>query len=254
MAFTDTVTYVYNRGQLWMGDAIAGGMPSSFPIDIAAIDTFEITLTPSYVEHVQKQTAVATKDIRALSEITATGKITCSQRSVTLMTRWLYGSNTTIAGGALSSTAFVKTPVVVGDILPIPGNRTKMTAVVVTDSTPTTGVLGTDYELDADAGLVKVLSISTLTTMPWKVAGTEGAATGINIFQSPPVLQGLRFKGINITNNNAIEILDIPKLQLSPAGAWQQLGDGTSVASYEWDFEILTDATNLVYPFGRQKL
>jgi hypothetical protein len=255
MAFTENPTYVYNRGQLWMGDAVAGGMPTNYDTDIAAIDSFEITLTPTYVEHVSKQTTVALKDVRALSQIGATGKIVCSQRSVALMKKWLYASSTTIAGGSLSATAFAKNPAAVSDILPIPSNKTKMSSVVITDSngSPATLVLGTDYELDADAGLIKILSLGAYT-QPFKAAGTEAAATANNIFQSPPALQGLRFKGINITNNNAIEILDLPKIHLSPAGAWQQLGDGNDVAKFEWDFEILSDASNLVYPFGRHKI
>lgn len=256
MSFTESPTYSYNRGQLWMGDAVAGGMPTNFTTDIAAIDSFEFTLTPEYVEHMNKQNPIALKDVKAVTSMSASGKLTCSQRDVNLLKKWLYGSQTTIAGGSLSSTAFAKSTSVVGDILPIPGNRTKMSSVVVTDSnvSPVTGTLGTDYELDADAGLVKVLSIATLTTMPWKVAGTEAAATANNLFQSPPALQGLRFKGINIVNGNAIEILDIPKLQLSPAGAFPLIGDGNAVASFEWDFEILADPTNLVYPFGRHKI
>lgn len=256
MSFTESPTYSYNRGQLWLGDAIAGGMPSSYDVDLAAIDSFEFTLTPEYVEHMNKQSAIALKDVKAVSGMTATGKLVCSQRSVGILKKWLYASQTTIAGGAFAATAFVKNPVVVGDILPIPGNKTKISSLVITDSngSPVTGTLGTDYEADADAGLIKVLSIANLTTMPWKAAGTEAAATANNLFQSQPALQGLRFKGINIVNNSAIEILDIPKLHLSAAGAFQLLGDGNEVAKYEWDFEILSDTTNSTYPFGRHKI
>jgi hypothetical protein len=256
MSFTEPPVYSYNRGHLWMGDAIAGGMPSSFPVDIAAIDTFEVTLTPEYVEHMNKQSSVALKDVKALSGMSASGKITCSQRHLALLTKWLYASNTTIAGGAFSATAFVKNPAIVGDILNVPGNKTKITSLVITDSagSPVTGTLGTDYEADPDAGVIKILTLANLTTQPLKAAGTEGAVTGVNFFQSPPALQGIRFMGINILNSNAVEIVDLPKVQFSPAGAWQMIGDGNENAKFEWDFEILSDTSNLVYPFGRIKV
>jgi hypothetical protein len=67
-------------------------------------------------------------------------------------------------------------------------------------------------------------------------------------------LQGMRFKGINLANNNAIEIVDIPKIQISPAASWGLLNDGNDVNKYEISFEILEDGSNLVYSFGRQKI
>jgi hypothetical protein len=254
MSLSESPTYYYGHGQLWLGTAIAGGMPSSFDNDFAELDSLEITLSAEFIEHVSKRTEIAKKDLRVLRMVSGQGKFSCSQHSANLLKKYLYASQTTIAGGSMSSTAFVKTPVVVGDILPIPGNKTKMSSVVVTDSTPTTGTLGTDYELDADAGVIKVLSIATLSVMPWKVAGTEAAATANNIFQTTPSLQGMRFKGINIANSNAIEIVDIPKIQISPAASWGLLNDGNDVNKYEINFEILEDGSNLTYSFGRQKI
>lgn len=254
MALSESPTYYYGHGQLFLGDAVAGSMPSSFDNDFAELDTLEITLAAEFIEHVSKRTSIAKKDLRVLRMISGQGKFVCAQHSANLLKKYLYASQTTITGGSISSTAFTKNPVVVGDILPIPGAKTKMSSVVVTDTTPTTGVLGTDYELDADAGVIKVLSIATLTTMPWKVAGTEAAATANNIFQTTPNLQGMRFKGINLANSNAIEIVDIPKIQISPAASWGLLNDGNDVNKYEISFEILEDGSNLVYSFGRQKI
>lgn len=254
MAFSENPTFTFNNGQLWFGDAVAGSMPSSFDTDIAEVDSLEITLSPEFAEQMSKRSTVRTKSLKVLTGIGATGKLITKQSGATILKKWIYASQTSIAGGSLASTAFTKTPVVVGDILPIPGARTKMSSVVVTDSTPTTGTLGTDYELDADAGLIKVLSIATLSVMPWKVAGTEAAATANNLFQTTPALQGLRFKGINLANNNAIEIFDLPKVHISPASGWQLMGDGNEFTKYEWDFEVLSDGSNLTYPFGRHKI
>lgn len=254
MSLSESPIYSYNRGHLWMGDAVAGAMPTKYPIDIAALDNLEVTFSPTYVEHMNKSASVALKDVKAVSEMSGTGKITCSQRQLAMLLKWLYGSSTTISGGSFAATALLN-PVVVGDIVPAPLAKSNLSSVVVTDSagSPATLVLGTDYELDADAGLIKILSLGSYT-QPFKMAATEGASTGVNFFQSVPALQGMLFLGNNILNNGVKEIVQIPKLQFSPSGAWKLLGDGNTAAQFEWDFEILADTSNLVYPFGRIKV
>jgi hypothetical protein len=256
MAFTESPTFSYNNGQLWFGDAVAGGMPTSLNTDIAEIDSFSITLSPEYIEHQSKNGSVRLKTLKVMVGCGATGKFSTGQAGAALLKKWLYASQTTIAGGSISATAVPKNPVAVNDIVPAASGKTKLSSVVVTDSAglPVTGTLGTDYELDADAGLIKVLSISNLTTQPWKIAATEAAATANNLFQTTTPLQGLRFKGNNLANNGAIEIFDIPKIMISPAGDWNLLGDGNEPTKFEWDFEILADQSNLVYPFGRHKI
>jgi hypothetical protein len=255
MSLTENPIYYYGHGSAWMGDAVAGSMPSTFDLDIPEIDTLEITLAAEYIEHVSKRSTIAKKDLRVTRMISGQGKLTCSIHSSTLLKTYLYASQTTVAGGAFTATAFTKNPAAVGDILPIPGAKTKISSLVITDSAggPATLTLGTDYEADADAGVIKILSLGAYT-QPFKAAGTEAAATANNIFQSTPSVKGLRFKGINLANSGAIEILDLPKIQISPAASWQQVSDGNDVNKYEIAFEILEDGSNLVYSFGRYKI
>lgn len=239
-----------------MGDAVAAGMPSNFDKFLPQIESLEISLAAEYVEHISKRASIAKKVLKVVHTIMGTGKLVCAVHSATLLKTYLYASQTTIAGGAVSATAFAKTALpTVGDILPLPGNKVKATSVVITDSngSPVTGVLGTDYELDADAGVIKVLSVASLTTAPWKAAFTEAAATANNIFQTTPANQGMRFKGINVANSGAIEVVDLPKIQISPAATWTLLNSGNDVNKYEIAFEILDDGSNSTYGFGRQR-
>ncbi len=254
---TDSTVQYYGRGQAWMGDAVAGGMPSTFGLDLEQIESLEISLAAEYAEFVSKRSSIAKKALKVVHTITATGKLVCAVHSAALLKTYLYGSATTIAGGSVSATAFAKTALpTVGDILPLPSNKVKASSVVITDSagSPVTGVLGTDYELDADAGVIKVLSVSSLSTAPWKAAFTEAAATGTNLFQTVPANQGMRFKGVNVANGGAIEVVDIPKMQISPAATWTLLNTGADVNKYEIAFEILDDGSNLTYGFGRHRL
>lgn len=253
---TDSSVQYYGRGQAWLGDAVAGGMPTSFDKDIPQIESLEISLSAEYAEFIGKRTSIAKKTLKVVHTIMASGKMVCAVHSAALLKTYLYASQTTITGGAASATAFAKTALpTVGDILPLPGNKVKASSVVITDSagSPVTGTLGTDYELDADAGVIKVLSVANLSTAPWKAAFTEAAATANNIFQTTPAFQGMRFKGINLANNDAIEVVDIPKMQISPAATWTLLNSGSEVNKYEIAFEILDDGSNLTYSFGRHR-
>lgn len=254
MALTDSTVQYYGRGEAYMGDAVAGSMPTAFDKYLAQIQSLEISLNAEYAEFIGKRTSIAKKTLKVVHTIMATGKLVCAVHDATILKTYLYASQTTIAGGSTSATAFAKTTAVVGDILPLPGNKTKVSSLVITDSTgsPVTATLGTHYEADADAGVIKVLSLSGLT-QPLKAAFTETAGTANNIFQTTPNNQGMRFKGINLANNGAIETVDIPKMQISPAATWTLLNSGNDVNHYEITFEILDDGSNLTYGFGRQR-
>lgn len=250
---TESPVYYYGQGELWLGTAVAGNMPAAFDTSICQIDKLEIALASTFIEHTSKRTSIAKKDLKVLQMISATGKITCSQHSALLLKKYLYGTKAAVAGGSVSATAFRQTTAAVGDYLPLPSNKTKVSSLVVTDSagSPATLVLGTDYEADVDAGIVKILSLGSYT-QPFKAAFTEAAGTSVDIFQTTPPLQGLHFKGISLTENAAIKTVQIPKLMISPASSWGLLNDGTSPNSYEIDFEILEDTSN-TYPFGRYR-
>jgi hypothetical protein len=249
---TETTTHFYGHGEMWLGDAVAGGMPSSFDTPVVDIDALEFTLTAEYIEHVSKRTSIAKKHLKVLKMISGTGKITCSSHSLALLKKYLYASQTTVTGGSFSATAFAKALAAVGDYLPLPGGKTKVSSLVVTDSngSPATLALGTDYEADADAGVIKILSLGAYT-QPFKAAGTEAAGTALNLFQSTPALQGMRAKAINLADDGEIETLDIPMIQISPAAGWQRVNDGNEPNKYEIEFEILNDDSNSTYPFGK---
>jgi len=154
MAFTDSTVQYYGRGEAYLGDAVAGGMPSNFDKYLPQIESLEIALNAEYVEFISNRATIAKKVLKVVHTIMATGKLVCAVHSATILKTYLYASQTTIAGGAVSATAFAKTALpTVGDILPLPSNKVKATSVVITDSagSPVTGTLGTDYELDADA-------------------------------------------------------------------------------------------------------
>jgi|SRR6185369_5454271 len=248
-----TTTHSYGHGELWLADAVPGGFPSSFPLSLSDIDNLEISNAPEYVEHINKQSSIAQKDVKAARMVTPTGKLTCAQDDIDLLVMYLWGTKATVTGGSFSATAFTKNPVVVGDNLPIPGRKTNVSSLVVTDSagSPVTGVLGTDYYADADAGMIKVLSISSLSTMPWKAAGTEAAGFSLDMFTTAPPVKAMRFKQINVANNAAVRVLEFAKVFISPAATWTLINDANDVNKYEVDFEVLKDSSATSFQTGK---
>src|SRR5689334_266896 len=103
---TETIKEYYGHGELWLGTAVAGGMPTAFDTSVAAIDSMELTLTAEFIEHVSKRTSIAKKDLKVLRMISGTGKLTCSQHTITLLKKYLYANSSTVTGGSFAATAF----------------------------------------------------------------------------------------------------------------------------------------------------
>jgi hypothetical protein len=52
----------------------------------------------------------------------------------------------------------------------------------------------------------------------------------------------MRFKGINILNNDKVEVFDLYKLQLDPTETYNLMGDGNEVNKVTLKFDILKDS------------
>lgn len=254
MAITETSTYFYGHGEAWIGDWVSGAMPINMNVPVVQIDALEISTTVERIEHISKRQSIARKDLKVVRFISGSGKMTCSSQTIALLKLYLFASQTTVTGGAFAATAFADALLAVGDYAPIPGNKTKISSLVVTDSagSPATLALGTDYEADADAGMIKILSVGAYT-QPFKAAGNEAAGTALNLAAAQPGAKGMRLKAINLANNNAIEIINLPKIDFDPATAWTLVGEGNEVNKYELNFEILEDTANAIYPFGQYR-
>ena len=255
MALTGSSEFFYGHGEVLVGPSVAGGMPSTFSRFLPQVDSLEITLSRESIEHISKRGSIAKKDAKVTRYVSGMGKLVCAEQTADLLALYLYGTKGTVAGGAVSATAFANAAPVVDAILPLPGGKKKVTSLVITDSTgsPVTATLGTHYEADADGGYIKVLSLSGLT-VPLKAAFTEAAGTKVDIFQTQPGYQGLRFKGINLMSSNRIEVVDLGKVDFSPTATWSLIGDGNEVNKYELEFEILEDTSNTTYPFGQYRV
>lgn len=242
--------YYFGHGEAWLGTRTSAGAVSSFDIPLPEIDELSFSIATEKVEHMSKRASIASKDLSIVKSVALNGKIVCSVSTADLLKMYLYGNKLTIAGGSfIASAAIFPSGIAVGDILPIPGGRKNITGLSIVDSTgsPVTLTLGTHYEItDAAAGLVKFLDVtSNSVAQPFKAAGTEGAGTGVQLLTQRVYERYLRFKGINIADNDKSVIVDLYKCQIEPAKDWTLLNSGNEVNKYEIGFECLKD-TNIV--------
>lgn len=238
----------FGHGEAWLATRTTGGLASDFDVPLPEINSLSIAIARETVEHVSKRTSIASKDLKVSRLITMTGTINCSTHTKEMLELYLYGNVAADAGGTFTDVAFADTTIVNGQTVPLPNDITHATSIVIKDSTgsPITLTLGTDYEItDADAGLIKFLDISGHTP-PYLASGSEGAGSSVGLLTQRVYEKWLRFKGINIADEDKVIIVDLYRVQFNPAATWNLLNDGSDVNMYEIEFEALVDTTKAV--------
>lgn len=244
---TETAAHYFGHGQGWLFTRTAGGVVAvggADAISLPEMDSMEITFENEKVEHVSKRDAFASVNASVVKMVKGAFKLTCSQHTANLLSLYLFGTKTAVAGGAVAAVAF-SSGIVVGDIVPFPGDRVNFsafTSIVDSAGGPATLVNGTDYEVDEKAGVIKFLNLGAYV-QPFKITGTEAAGNGVGLIQARVQEKWLRFKGINIMNSDAVEVVDLYRVQIDPASSWTLLNDGSEVNKYEIGGQLLKDTT-----------
>lgn len=236
--------FMYLHGKYYISDRDSNGYASNFK-ELPSVVDIELNLETSKLEHIDKSNAIASTDLSVDYMVKGSGKLTIDSALARVFALMLFGSETAIAGGSFSATAFEKALAVVGDTLPAPGGKKNLTSIVVTDSngTPATLTLGTHYEIvSAAAALIKFLNLGSFT-QPFKIAGTEAPGTGIGIFKQRTVEKYGLFDGINVADDDSPAIVEFYRMQLSPTGSWKVMGQGDAVSGFEVPFALLKDTT-----------
>lgn len=153
------------------------------------------------------------------------------------------GISAAVAAGAAVTDYVLPSPLAVGDIVALGGKN--VTAVAIKDSTgsPKTLPFPGGYELDALAGSIKILNITTggAYVQPFKADFTPGAVNVIGAFKAANAEFFLRLKGINTDNANARGICDVFRVRFNPTKALDLINNDFM----DWDLDgaILADLT-----------
>ena len=240
----------FGHGEAWLAERDTTGFALDFDVPLPQINSLSLQLGREIVEHVSKRTSIAGKDLKLTRMVSISGTLNVATHTKEMLELYLYGDIDAVAGGsfAAGSNTFEDTNIVNNQTVPLPNNRRVVTSLVLTDSagSPATLVLDTDYEVvDLDAGLVKFLDVSGLT-QPFKAAGTEAAGSRVSLLTNRTQEKWMRFKGINIANDDKICTVDLYRCQFDPASEWTLLNDGGEPNAYEITFEALIDSTKAV--------
>lgn len=244
---TETAKHFFGHGQSWLFPRTTGGEIDhtvATALSLPEVDSIEISFANEKVEHVSKRDAMASVNLSVVKMVKGTVKIVCSQHVADLIALYLFGTKSTVSGGTVTAVSFDSSAIVAGAIVPFPGNRTNFstfTSIIDSAGSPATLVNGTDYLVDELAGVVKFVNVPG--TQPYKVTGVEAAGLGVGLIQSRVQEKWLRHKAINIANSDAVEVVDLYRVQLDPATSWQLVQDGSDVQKYEIGGQLLKDTT-----------
>lgn len=243
MADLVTTDYYYGHGEANAGKRSALGVVTDYDIALPEINSVSLSIEKEDIRHDSKRQAIASTDLIVTRMMRMTGTINCSVHTAAMLSVYLYGNVSAISGGSFTAATF-PLGVAATNRLPIPGDRTNISSLVLTDSagSPATLVAGSDYEVDLNAGIVKFINLGSYV-QPFKAAGTEAPSDGVGLLTQRVVERAFRFSLINVADGDKRCILDLYRCHISPAATWNLLNDGTDVNTYEISFEVMKDAT-----------
>lgn len=154
----------------------------------------------------------------------------------------LYGVTQAVASGSVTAEP-LGTGMVAGSIRLLANQF--VSAVTVTDSTPTTPktLPPEQYKVHAEQGAVELLDGTTggPYVQPFKVAYTRGAAKRVGMFRGPQPQLWLRFDGVNTADGNKRVIVDLYKVSINPTKDLSLIG--TDIQQFELTGMVLADIT-----------
>lgn len=212
--------------------------------EIGDIDAFSISQDVTRLERFSNQYAVRTKTDSRINQQNQTISFTLFQmtprnRALALLSDVSY--LTQIATGSQSKTF---EDVEVGGIYRVGAYGVTLTSVTDEHTAPVTYVADTNYEVDATAGLVKVLAkpggagsdLIVNYSQPAIVVGDGRLNAGIG--SAPDLAGALMFRGVNSTGRQ-VEVM-LHDVRLAPSGERQYISDDYS--SIQIDGEIIADS------------
>lgn len=210
---------------------------------------FGIAVATEKAEHYSSETGLRQKDQTILIEVNRTAEITCDNMSGANVALFLAGeevlveqSNTAVSGEEIDAVIQGRHYQLGQSAVNPAGWRNVSNVVVEDDATPTpnTFALGTDYELDAAMGRIKIVE-----------GGGIANSTNLVIDYDKPIQTWQRIKtgaeselrgGLRVVADNASgqnRDFYFPEVTLTPNGELPVIADGTDFAAVAFSVEIL---------------
>lgn len=235
------------QGKVFVGLRLPTGLPDIMRW-VGNAPRFALSLEEDVVERNESYTGSRLPNRRATRSRRGTLNITFDEFTDDNMALAWVGAKTVVAAGSaqvgINLAATVGNPAKVGDTLIIPGKN--LSAVAIKDSTgsPKTLTLDTNYSLDAFAGSIDILDLTTggPFVMPLKADFTPGQRTVVGAFKTATPEVYVRLNGIN-TDDGSRVIVDVFRARLSPPREQNFIGD--DFTDFELGGSVLADLTRL---------
>ena len=255
---THTNNYVFGRGQLFLNLYAAGVFEGRR--FIGNCPSFNLSVESEIFEHVSSTSGIQTTDLKVTKSTKFSGQIVCDDMQPENMALFLVGSQATLSQ--------VATPVTNEAIVVNKGRHFQLgltvsnkvgirdvTSVVVTDvAGTTTYVLNTDYKLDADSGMIYIISDGAITngqTIHVDYTPTAGSRPYIQSGDSGSLQGEIFFVSDNANGDN--RDVRIPLATISPSGEMPFItADDIGAITFDIGPSTLDSATKQIYIVDRR--
>jgi hypothetical protein len=237
----NTETYYYGQGKVELAIIAANGTlgPWRWVGDVSAF-------SPKFsVDKVNHNDSYSGKRALVRSFIignTGTIDMTWHQLDAANLAQVLQGQVSDEDEGTFSAQA-LPADLAVGDTFDL--GHLGVSDVVITDSTsgePVTLVEGTHYSLDANFGTGTLLSTDGIT-QPLQAAGSYAATRAVGFFATAPSNVALRYRGVNLAENNAPVEAMFYKVTTDPLQELALITTGNDVAGAQITANLLLDSS-----------
>jgi hypothetical protein len=216
----------------------ADGTPQGF-IEVGNVSSLTLGVETTTFEHKESCTGARGVDLEITQETNVSMNFTMESLNRANLALSLFGTSQSVSGVSVTDEqveTFHDKWVQLSHI--------KVSSVVVgDDAVPTTTyTLGTDYELDADAGAIKTLSTGTIgATQVVFVDYAFATQDEIEaVVSSAPPLRWGRFHGLNTADSDKPFVVDVYKMSMQPLAELALIND--ELAQMDVEARVLSDA------------
>jgi hypothetical protein len=233
------------QGKVWLGTRDTNGNPQNMRW-IGNCPELKIALELSSLEHKESWSGSNLTDARMDVEKKANVSFSLESIQKENLALAFRGSMVDVAAGSAVTDEVLGagvTTLAVGDLLRLA--KRNVSTVVIKDSTgtPKTLVAGTNYRLNAKAGAIEILDLTTGGTFvgPLKASYTPGATKEVGLFTTGSVPYYLFFEGLNTADSNEPVLVDLFKVLIDPSKQFDLITD--EYAKFPLEGSVLMDSS-----------
>jgi hypothetical protein len=233
--------YLLGRGDILIGDRDSA---TGAILALTRFHTpmFAVEIKEERATHYNSSDAVKAKDLSVVAQMDGTVNLEIDEFTSEVLAIALGGEVTEQTVGPTFSAKTFPT-VVVGKTYAIPDGHVNLSTLTLVDSTgsPVTLSVGVHYEVDLAAGLIKILSLTTVV-QPIKASGqVANGASIVSIMTKRGTEKFMRFDGINLADNDKPVIVDIYRAALGTSKIDVKT-DGNDVNKCSLTADLLRDS------------